>query len=117
MPAPTRSRRPLWSSASAAFNNMNTSSPSKDSDAITRTIASREVNEIRHLLSLNVLLVWTSGAVWKAWAGAQADVMTPGQLRGEAAELRGHRRDPADRHREQRALCHGLGQEGARRRL
>jgi len=67
----------LWSSASAAFNNMNTSTPSKDSDAITRTIASREVNEIRHLLSLNVLLVWTSGAVWKAWAGAQADVMTP----------------------------------------
>jgi hypothetical protein len=67
----------LWSSASAAFNNMNTSSPSKESDAITRTIASREVNEIRHLLSLNVLLVWTSGAVWKAWAGAQADVMTP----------------------------------------
>ncbi|TAJ97348.1 MAG: hypothetical protein EPO41_02775, partial [Reyranella sp.] len=37
----------LYSSASAAFNNMNTSSPSKDSDAITRTIASREVNEIR----------------------------------------------------------------------
>ncbi len=35
------------------------------------------MNEIRHLLSLNVLLVWTSGAVWKAWAGAQADVMTP----------------------------------------
>ena len=67
----------LYSSASAAFNNMNTSSPSKDSDAITRTIASREVNEIRFLLSLNVLLVWTSGAVWKAWAGAQADVMTP----------------------------------------
>ncbi|WP_425066973.1 ubiquitin-activating E1 FCCH domain-containing protein [Reyranella sp.] len=67
----------LYSSASAAFNNMNTSSPSKDSDAITRTIASREVNEIRFLLSLNVLLVWTSGAVWKAWAGQQADVMTP----------------------------------------
>lgn len=67
----------LYSSASAAFNNMNTSSPSKDSDAITRTIASREVNEIRFLLSLNVLLVWTSGAVWKAWSGAQADVMTP----------------------------------------
>ena len=67
----------LYSSASAAFNNMNTSSPSKDSDAITRTIASREVNEIRFLLSLNVLLLWTSGAVWKAWAGAQADVMTP----------------------------------------
>lgn len=67
----------LFSSVSASFNNMNTSTPTKDSDAITRTIASREVNEIRFLLSLNFLLVFTSGAVWKAWAGAQADVMTP----------------------------------------
>ncbi len=67
----------LYSSTSAAFNNMNTSSPTKDSDAITRTIASREVNEIRFLLSLNLLIVFTSGAAWKAWAGQQADVMTP----------------------------------------
>jgi len=67
----------LFASVSASFNNLNTSSPTKDSDAITRTIASREVNEIRFLLSLNFLLVFTSGAVWKAWAGSQADVMTP----------------------------------------
>lgn len=66
----------LYGSTSAAFNNMNTSSPTKDSDAITRTIASREVNEIRFLLSLNELLVFTSGAVWKASAGNQ-DVITP----------------------------------------
>ncbi len=67
----------LYSSVSASFNNMNTSSPTKDSDAITRTIASREVNEIRFLLSLGPLLVFTSGAIWKCWAGSQSDVLTP----------------------------------------
>lgn len=67
----------LWASQSANFKNMSTSSPTRDSDAITRTIASREVNEIRFLLALNVLLLFTSGAIWKVWAGAQADVVTP----------------------------------------
>lgn len=67
----------LFASGSANFANMAISQPSKDSDAITRTIASREVNEIRFLLSFNILLLFTSGAVWKAWAGSQADVITP----------------------------------------
>jgi hypothetical protein len=67
----------IWGSSSANFKNMNVAQPARDSDAITRTIASREVNEIRHLLSFNDLLVFTSGAVWKAWAGSQSDVMTP----------------------------------------
>jgi len=70
----------LWASSSANFASMATATPTKDSDAITRTIASREVNEIRFLLSLNVLLVFTSGAVWKGWAGAQADVITPANM-------------------------------------
>jgi hypothetical protein len=56
---------------------MSISEPTRDSDAVTRTIASREVNEIRHLLSLNSLLVLTSGGEWKCWAGSQSDVITP----------------------------------------
>ena len=67
----------LWASQSANFRNMSVSEPTRDSDAITRTIASREVNEIRFLLSLNTLLVFTSGGEWKCWAGSQSDVMTP----------------------------------------
>lgn len=67
----------LWASQSANFRNMSVSEPTRDSDAITRTIASREVNEIRFLLSLNALLVFTSGAEWKCWPGSQSDVMTP----------------------------------------
>ena len=67
----------LWASQSANFRNMSVSEPTRDSDAITRTIASREVNEIRFLLSLNALLVFTSGGEWKCWAGTQSDVITP----------------------------------------
>lgn len=67
----------LWASQSANFRNMSVSEPARDSDAITRTIASREVNEIRFLLSLNALLVFTSGGEWKCWAGSQSDVITP----------------------------------------
>jgi hypothetical protein len=67
----------LWASQSANFRNMSVSEPTRDSDAITRTIASREVNEVRFLLSLNALLVFTSGAEWKCWAGSQSDVITP----------------------------------------
>lgn len=68
----------LWATQSASFNNMDTTpSGTQDSDAITRTIASSQVDEIRHLTSLNQLLVFTSGAVWKAWSGLNSDVITP----------------------------------------
>jgi len=67
----------LWSTQSASFNNMDTSTPSNDSDAIVRTIASRKVDEIRFLVPLNHLLVFTSGAVWKCWSGVNSDVITP----------------------------------------
>lgn len=44
---------------------MSVSTPSKDDDALTFTIAARQVNEIRHFISLNDLVVLTSGGVWK----------------------------------------------------
>jgi hypothetical protein len=61
----------------------------QDSDAITETIASREVNTIRHLVSLDQLVVLTSGAIWKAWPGTQVDVITP------SGDRRVGRRGPA----------------------
>lgn len=67
----------LYATQSASFNNMDVSDPGQDSDAIVEQIASREVNEIRFLMSLDQLLVFTSGAVWKAWPGSQVDVITP----------------------------------------
>jgi hypothetical protein len=67
----------LWATVTGAYSNMNTSNPTRDDDAITRTLISRQVNEIRHLVSLNVLIALTSGAEWKIWPGTQADVLTP----------------------------------------
>ncbi len=69
----------LWFSGVGAFNNMNVSQPTKDSDAITRALTSREVNEIRHLVPAgNNMLVMTSGAEWRCYPGASAPALTPG---------------------------------------
>jgi len=48
----------------ANHNNMSVSNPAKDDDAITVTIASLKVNEIRHLVQLGDLILLTSGGEW-----------------------------------------------------
>lgn len=53
----------------AAYTNMSTSSPGQDDDAITATLNSQEVNEIRHFLPGTDLLVLTSGGEWQVNAG------------------------------------------------
>lgn len=82
----TNKPQTLWSTVSGSYKNMNVSTPTQDDDAITRTIASREVNEIRHLVSMGGLIVFTSGAEWLCWPGAQSDVLTPANtnLRAQA---------------------------------
>lgn len=69
----------MWGSVSASFNSMAVSVPTQDSDAITRTLASRQVNDIKHMVSLTQMIVLTGGAEWKVSAG-QADVITPAQF-------------------------------------
>ncbi|MCW5737792.1 MAG: hypothetical protein KIS73_26970 [Enhydrobacter sp.] len=69
----------MWGSVSGNFNNMSQSQPTRDSDAITRTLASRQVNDIRHMVSLTQMIVLTGGAEWKVSAGT-ADVITPAQF-------------------------------------
>lgn len=68
----------LWFSQSANFRNMNVSNPTRDDDAITRTIAAKQVNEVRGLVSLKGLIVLTSGAEFNCTAGS-GDVLTPAQ--------------------------------------
>ena len=68
----------LWFSVTGAFNNMSVSQPTKDDDAITRALTSRQVNEIRHLVPGVSLLVMTSGAEWRCWPGPSATAITPG---------------------------------------
>lgn len=52
----------IWMSRVGSFHNFGFSTPTKDDDAITLTISSRQVNRIRALVPLKELLVLTSGA-------------------------------------------------------
>ena len=60
----------------ADYNSLRTSNPARDDDAVTFTIAAKQVNEIRHILSLDLLILLTSGGEWKVNEG-QDKVLTP----------------------------------------
>lgn len=49
--------------------NMAAASPALSDDAFTATLSSRQVNEIRHLVPLNDLMVFTSGSEWRINSG------------------------------------------------
>ncbi len=55
----------LVASQTATNNNFNISRPLSTSDSINVTLSEREVNEIRHIIALNDLILLTSGAEWK----------------------------------------------------
>jgi hypothetical protein len=54
----------VWMSKTGLFKNFGYSIPSKDDDAITFTIASKQVNRMRHLVGLDSLLGLTTGGEW-----------------------------------------------------
>lgn len=49
--------------------NFNTSSPLQDDDAITADLVARRVNEIRHYVAGNDLIVFTNSAEWRVNSG------------------------------------------------
>ena len=55
----------LYASQTATSDNFNISRPLVSTDAITMTLSEREVNEIRHIVALNDMIVFTSSAEWK----------------------------------------------------
>lgn len=55
----------IYTSQTGTSDNFNVSRPLVASDAITITLSEREVNEIRHLVAMNDLVVLTSSAEWK----------------------------------------------------
>ncbi len=55
----------LVTSQTGTNNNFNVSRPLAASNSIDVTLSEREVNEIRHIIALNDLVLLTSGAEWK----------------------------------------------------
>jgi hypothetical protein len=62
----TNKKQRMWLTQTANHYNLGVSSPTKDDDSITVTIASLQVNEIRHMVQLRELIVLTSGGEWLA---------------------------------------------------
>jgi hypothetical protein len=75
----TTAPQTVWMSQSGNYQNFNVSSPSRDDDAVTFTLASPQVNEIRHFVPLADLLVLTSGGEFKVTGGGSGggDAITP----------------------------------------
>lgn len=56
----------IYLSRTANFKNFTVSSPSQSDDAITFTMAGRQVNEVKSLVDLGRLIILTSGGEWSA---------------------------------------------------
>lgn len=69
----------IYGSQSGDYKSFRVSVPTKDDDAVTFTIASQKVNEIRHIVALDALILLTSGGEWKVTEG-QDDVLTPSSV-------------------------------------
>lgn len=54
------------------FNNFTNSDAGSDSDAISATLTSDQVNQIRHYVSLKDLLIFTDGSEWQVSSGGDA---------------------------------------------
>ncbi|WEQ51212.1 hypothetical protein LV478_11790 [Komagataeibacter oboediens] len=68
----------VWMSRSANYANFDVHTPVRDDDAITATIASQQVNTIKHIVAMPDLLVFTGSGIWKVSAGGQTgEAITP----------------------------------------
>ena len=77
----------LWFSKTGVFTNFGYSTPQKDDDAITWTLASNEVNTIMHLVTLKSLLPFTDGAEWLVQGSASG--FTAKTINGAAESYNG----------------------------
>ena len=75
----TNEPQSVYTTQTNNHNSLRTSSPARDDDAVTFTIVAQQVNEIRHIVSLDSLLLLTSGGEWLVTEG-QDEVLTPSTI-------------------------------------
>lgn len=69
----------MFATQIGVFNSLRFSRPARDDDAITFTVAARQVNEIRHIIAVEDLMLLTSGAIHKVTEGRDF-VLTPSTI-------------------------------------
>lgn len=79
----------IWTSQTGFLRNLSTSRPLKDTDAITATLASLQVNEIKYLVPFAELLVFTAGGEWIMANGSNSDALTPTSVQYKPQGYRG----------------------------
>ena len=67
----------LWFSEIGAFDSFAVATPLRDDSAITVTVDSKQMNEIRHFIPLRDMLMLTSGAEFKITSGKSDGMITP----------------------------------------
>lgn len=70
----------VWCSETGCFDSMAVAQPLRDDSAITATVDSKQMNEIRHFIPLRDMLMLTSGAEFKMSAGNNSDAISPTSL-------------------------------------
>ena len=66
----------VWTSRTGNFHNYTRSSPLQDDDAVTFTMAGRQVNSVRHLMDLGTLVILTNAGEWSA-SGDESGIIKP----------------------------------------
>lgn len=69
----------LWGTRSGTEKNLTYSIPTRDDDSINVRLTSKRANTIRHIVSLEDMLVLTSGAEWKITT-ANSDILSPSTI-------------------------------------
>jgi hypothetical protein len=69
----------IWGSRSGYFKNFTQHSPIQDDDAVTFTMAARQVNEVRHMIDLGRLIVLTTSGE-HAVVGDSGGILRPGEV-------------------------------------
>lgn len=67
----------IWASEVGDYGSMAVSNPIRKDNAITATLDSRQMNEIKHFIPLRDMLVLTSGAEFKMESGETSGAITP----------------------------------------
>jgi len=78
----------IWMGKSANFKNFTYSTPLQDDDAVTFSVPGRQYNEVRHIIDLERMIVFTSGSIWDA-EGDSAGIIRPGQINPKTRAYRG----------------------------
>lgn len=79
----------VWMSRSGSFENFTISEPTKDDDAVTVTLVSRQIDKIQHLIPLDDLIILTSGGEWRLTGSSDPGYVSPSSVLVQPQSYRG----------------------------